>query len=313
MALVKCKKCGQEISTKSKRCIHCGYKSHKTLIIVIVSILVFILLITFLLVGIIFYVFKEEKKFVGSWSSVAKYYDTSTNDYICTIEFTINIKDDNTITYRSNTIDGECDYVEQNYYGTYSFEDIDLFDLNQIEATIGINGIMDDVDIIYKKDYICYDNCSNKSNYYYKDIKENNYLKEYVDYYDLKESNSNNTSDLGYIKEINYQEYLNIIKDDDESIIILGMPTCPHCKELVKNINSVITSNTDDIYYLNISNLSDTEYSSILNSLSLEDGVPIITVYDNGLKEKYQGTLSTDELKQLFIKYDILDSINNMA
>lgn len=321
MALIKCKKCGEEISSTTDRCIHCGNKirkSHKTLIIVLASVLAVILIIVGAFVGLTVYVIKEQDKYVGTWTNVVEYYDKGTNKFVCSLELTINIKDDYTLSYKAKTLEGECNYTDLEYFGVYDFDDDEIFGFNQIEANVSIDGRTKDVDILYKDDYICYDNCSTKANYYYKNITKDKYYKEYINYYDTFNNTDNNTShrendsyDLGYIREITYNEYTRLIKDDDEQVIIIGSPSCPHCRELVKNINSIISSGEDDVYYLNINKVNDDEYRSILSSLSLEDGVPILTIYDNGLKEKFQGSMEISNLKDLFIKYNIID--RNMA
>lgn len=310
MALIKCKKCGEEISSTSKRCVHCGYKSHKALIIVLSIVGGIFLLLIGLLVAFVVYILKDEAKYYGTWTNVVDYYDTKSNKFLCTVENTIKIDDYNKVEYSSKMVSGECNYPDFKYNGIYEYN------FNELDVEFIINGDDEDIDILYKDDYICYDSCLNKSNFFYKNITKDNHIKEYINYYteDTSTSDNNTTTNdsysLGKIKEINYNEYLSLINKDDDMVIILGSPSCPHCRTLVENINNIISYDEDDIYYLNVNKISDTEYQSILNNLSLSDGIPIMTIYNHGLKEKIVGSNDENTLRELFIRYDIIDNYN---
>ena len=66
-----------------------------------------------------------------------------------------------------------------------------------------------------------------------------------------------------HIIEINYNEYVNLIKEDKYQIILLTSPTCTHCKEYKPYVNYVADENNLQIYNLNINNLNYDEYMEI--------------------------------------------------
>lgn len=70
----------------------------------------------------------------------------------------------------------------------------------------------------------------------------------------------NNNVVYNHIKEINYQEYEEIIKKDEYSIILLTSPTCSHCKSYKKSVNYACDDYGIDVYSLNIDKLEYEEY-----------------------------------------------------
>ena len=66
-----------------------------------------------------------------------------------------------------------------------------------------------------------------------------------------------------HIKEINYEEYKEKIKEDNYNIILLTLPTCTHCKSYKKEVNMVADEYNLIIYELNINMLNNNEYLEI--------------------------------------------------
>ncbi len=81
--------------------------------------------------------------------------------------------------------------------------------------------------------------------------------------------------------EVTYQEYSELIKKDETSIILLTTPTCTHCASYKPYVNYVADENNLTIYNLSINNLSYEEYISVHDKYSVlkdlyKDGTPTI-------------------------------------
>ena len=63
-----------------------------------------------------------------------------------------------------------------------------------------------------------------------------------------------------YIKEINYSEYLDVIKKDEYSIILLTSPTCSHCVNYKPFVNYVAKEHNLNVYNINLTNIKYEEY-----------------------------------------------------
>lgn len=66
-----------------------------------------------------------------------------------------------------------------------------------------------------------------------------------------------------HIVEISYNEYSEIIKEDEYKIILLTSPTCSHCKNYKYYVNYVCDDYNITVYELSINSLSYDEYMEI--------------------------------------------------
>ena len=85
---------------------------------------------------------------------------------------------------------------------------------------------------------------------------------------------TNSDKNNNYIKEINFKEYKDIIKDNGYSIILLTSPTCSHCITYKPFVNHVAKENNLKVYNLDLTNLTYEEY------IELHDKY-------NAIKDKY--------------------------
>ncbi len=79
---------------------------------------------------------------------------------------------------------------------------------------------------------------------------------------------NNSDANKTRIKEINYQEYTDIIKEDKYNIILLTQPTCSHCVNYKPYVNYVATEYNLDVYDIDLTKLSLEEYTSIHDKFS---------------------------------------------
>ena len=172
MALIKCKKCGKEISSKAKTCVHCGYKKNKFIWLIVLIVFLFLLVIGSF-IGLVVYIVIDSSKYTGTWTQVTDYYAKSDpTRFICRVESKLIIDEVDEIKYVSKVTKGDCEYDEVNSIGEYSYN------FDRIEAEFRYYNKEYDVDIFNKNEYLCYDNCSTRKNYFYKEVKEENVYKE---------------------------------------------------------------------------------------------------------------------------------------
>lgn len=71
-----------------------------------------------------------------------------------------------------------------------------------------------------------------------------------------------------YIKSISYGEYVDKIKEDKYTVMLLTSPTCSHCVNYKPSVNYVAGENNLEVYDINLNNLSLEEYNAIHNKYS---------------------------------------------
>lgn len=309
MALIKCKKCGGEISDKAKKCVHCGYKKNNFIWLIILISALFLLVIV-ALVGFIAYIVIDSNSYYGTWTQVTDYYEKSDpTRFICRVESRIIIDDVDSIKYTSEVTKGNCNYSEVDTRGVYAY------DFDRVEAEFDYYGQDYDVDIFNKKEYLCYNNCSTKKNYFYKSVSEDNVYVEYVNYYDNYEENTpndysdndNNMTD-DFI-DIGYTQYKELIKEDGKFIIFIGSDSCPYCEKLDDVLEDIaVKYQLRNIYYLEFTLLTEEEQNEIFREMNLEPSIPTLRIYNNGLKDTIVGYRNSTTLIEAFKNANILDN-----
>ena len=128
-----------------------------------------------------------------------------------------------------------------------------------------------------------------------------------------KEVNNNNTS-----KEINYitisvDEYLNIMKKSEKSIIYIARPTCSWCQKQLPILKKLMNQYDLKVYYLNTENFYDSDkqdyteegYKLINSSEKYKDGfgTPNTIIVQNGtIIDGEFGYVEEGELKELLLR-----------
>ena len=70
-----------------------------------------------------------------------------------------------------------------------------------------------------------------------------------------KDNNGDN-----YITKINYNEYLEVIKKDEYSIILLTNPTCSHCNSYKPFVNYIALENNLNVYNVDLTEITYEQY-----------------------------------------------------
>lgn len=129
----------------------------------------------------------------------------------------------------------------------------------------------------------------------------------------------NNDRVDNHIKEIDFNEYQEIIKKDDYNVILLTSPTCSHCKSYKKYVNYVCDSYNIEVYSLNIDELKFEEYLLVHDKYSatkdkyLEDKPSILTPTTIIIKNEEEvksisGNLGYSGFLELLEEYGIIKS-----
>ena len=84
---------------------------------------------------------------------------------------------------------------------------------------------------------------------------------------------------------IDYKEYEKLLKDDKESVIVVGQSTCHYCVEAKLILNDIAEKKDVKINYLNISYLTEDEGEKFESSLDYFEGswgTPIMMIVKDG-------------------------------
>lgn len=307
MALIKCKKCGKEISSKAKTCVHCGYKKNKFIWLIILSVFLFLLVIGSF-IGLVVYIVIDSSNYTGTWTQVTDYYEKSDpTRFICRVESKLIIDEVDEIKYVSKVTKGDCEYDEVNSIGEYSY------DFDRIEAEFKYYNKEYDVDIFNKNEYLCYDNCSTRKNYFYKEVKEENVYNEYIDYYKYTDQYNNDYSNQnkGIYTEIGYSKYKELIREDGKFILFIGSKSCPYCNQLDNTLNEIASKyQLPNMYFLDISLLTDGEQEELFKELNLNPSIPVLRIYNNGLQDTIVGYQNEGTLIEAFMKANVFNNSN---
>ena len=71
-----------------------------------------------------------------------------------------------------------------------------------------------------------------------------------------------------YIKEITYSEYLDVIKKDEYSIILLTSPTCSHCNNYKPFVNYTASEHNLKVYDIDLTTITYEEYVELHDKYS---------------------------------------------
>lgn len=82
--------------------------------------------------------------------------------------------------------------------------------------------------------------------------------------------------------EIDYDEYSNLIELQEDFILYLGSTNCSHCAEFKPTLERIIEKYQVDVKYIDISTLTDKEYSVLKNKTKLK-GTPTVVFVENGV------------------------------
>lgn len=88
----------------------------------------------------------------------------------------------------------------------------------------------------------------------------------------------------GEVKEITFDNYINMVEKKESFILFIGSRDCPHCIEYKRTLERVIKNYKVTFNYLDIKNLSDTQMNK-LNSKVRFSGTPTTAFIVKGEEE----------------------------
>jgi len=83
------------------------------------------------------------------------------------------------------------------------------------------------------------------------------------------------------LQEITFEEYNTKINNEEDFVLYIGSTNCGHCSSFKPKLEEVINENNVDVYYLDISKITDQEYSKLKNKVFLT-GTPTTTYFVKG-------------------------------
>lgn len=119
-------------------------------------------------------------------------------------------------------------------------------------------------------------------------------------------------SEYPNLNMIDFEQYKEILENDEKQIVVLGQTGCTYCEQTKPILDEVAENNEVTINYLNITNLSEDEFSELMSSLDylneLESlGTPLTLIIENKEVIAHQdGYAQASVFEDLFKKNDLI-------
>ncbi len=104
------------------------------------------------------------------------------------------------------------------------------------------------------------------------------------------------------LKKINYKDYQTMFEEKQDFILYLGAKTCSHCQAFKPTLEKIARKYNLDVYYLDVSTLSNDEYAIVKNKTFLT-GTPTIVFVKGGVVQsepRIEGEMSYNAALKLF-------------
>ena len=95
----------------------------------------------------------------------------------------------------------------------------------------------------------------------------------------------------------------------DKIIIFIGSETCHNCEKLEDNIDDLDDIyNFPPIYFLDITMITTEEQIELFSNMDINLGVPVLRLYNNGLKDTIVGYQNKNTLLNVFEKNNMFNN-----
>lgn len=104
------------------------------------------------------------------------------------------------------------------------------------------------------------------------------------------------------LKEISYDDLRNKIESKESFVLYVGSSSCSHCAEFRPKLEKVINKYKLDVYYVNMANLSEAKYNSVMKKVDGK-GTPITVYIEKGktkISPKIDGAGDEDMIINFF-------------
>lgn len=113
-------------------------------------------------------------------------------------------------------------------------------------------------------------------------------------------------SDAGF-NEVDIDEYIELTKSSEKSIILIARPTCSYCEAFTPILKQVSEDMNLTINYVNTDDFSDNDWTTFKDSFEYlsgdEWGTPLVLIVQNGeIVDKNNGYVEADTIKSFFEK-----------
>lgn len=109
--------------------------------------------------------------------------------------------------------------------------------------------------------------------------------------------------DKGYMKEISYKEYKNLLENKETFILEIMRTECSACINFKPKITDVANSYKVEVKYINTDHITDEETNSLFSETGIT-GTPTVIFYKNGVEEtvssRINGSVSKDKIISKF-------------
>ena len=119
-------------------------------------------------------------------------------------------------------------------------------------------------------------------------------------------STTTSSTDKGDLNEIDIDEYLDLLKGDEASIIYVARPTCHYCQEMEPIVRNIVYEYGIEVNYLNTDELDDEGQADFIESNDYFDeeggyGTPmLIVVKDDEFVDVLEGLTDKDTAVNFF-------------
>lgn len=121
-----------------------------------------------------------------------------------------------------------------------------------------------------------------------------------------KEEQQKVAESISNLKVINLDKLEGIFQSEDTKIVFIGSLTCPHCTSIKPKMNSLAKELKADIYYLELSELTQSEQERLYNMNDfLKDGtsIPLVMAVKNDeVVDSFVGDIEISEIKSFLKK-----------
>ena len=94
---------------------------------------------------------------------------------------------------------------------------------------------------------------------------------------------SNKDNNNSYLKEINYEDYINMVNDNKTFILYVKQTNCKHCTAFTPIFTNVLNKNKVLAYVINLTDMDNDNKETFLNRFDtyVRETKPLIDYYNN--------------------------------
>ena len=103
--------------------------------------------------------------------------------------------------------------------------------------------------------------------------------------------------------EISYEEYVNMMENDDSFPLVIGSSTCSACSMFKQTMDSFIKKYQVEVYYIDISKLSEDDYNLLKSEVNFSSTPTTIFVENGKHTSVYYRIVGSDTMSNVINSY----------